>query len=101
MVRRRGQDAFHELLGLGVAVVGADAAPWLFDRTTLTNGRRFGNYGIEIDQRTAASPAGLARMQPSPAPQGSDSVNATMRAATESVVQGDRMSPASTCCCGW
>ncbi|MEZ5101269.1 MAG: DUF6605 domain-containing protein [Thermoleophilia bacterium] len=39
-------------------VVGADAAPWLFEGTTLTNGRRFGNYGIEIDQRTADSPDG-------------------------------------------
>lgn len=38
-------------------VVGANRAPWLFQGTGLHNGSRFGRYGIEIDARTAASPA--------------------------------------------
>jgi hypothetical protein len=37
-------------------VVGADRAPWAFAGTGLENGSRFGRYGIEIDQRTPASP---------------------------------------------
>jgi hypothetical protein len=40
-------------------VTGADAAPWLFRGTNLTNGTRFGNYGIEIDMRAASSPPGI------------------------------------------
>lgn len=39
-------------------VTGADAAPWLFRGTGLSNGMRFGNYGIEIDKRTPSSPPG-------------------------------------------
>jgi hypothetical protein len=37
-------------------VTGARTAPWLFAGTGLRNGDRFGNFGIEIDHRTAASP---------------------------------------------
>jgi len=47
-------------------VVGARTAPWLFAGTGLRNGSRFGTYGIEIDARTAESPAGtrvLARIE--------------------------------------
>jgi N,N-dimethylformamidase beta subunit-like, C-terminal len=46
-------------------VVGARRAPWVFRGTRLRNGTGFGHGGIEIDARTAASPAGtivLARM---------------------------------------
>ena len=39
-------------------VVGAQRAPWLFANTNLRNGSRFGNYGIEINARTRASPPG-------------------------------------------
>jgi hypothetical protein len=39
-------------------VVDESAAPWLFAHTGLGEGSRFGRYGIEIDQRTADSPAG-------------------------------------------
>jgi hypothetical protein len=39
-------------------VVGASSAPWLFAGTSLHDGSRFGNYGIEIDARTADSPPG-------------------------------------------
>jgi hypothetical protein len=35
------------------------AAPWLFAGTGLRDGSRFGLYGIEIDQRAAASPPGV------------------------------------------
>jgi hypothetical protein len=41
-------------------VTGARAAPWLFEGTGLENGDSFGNYGIEINQLTAASPPGTA-----------------------------------------
>lgn len=41
-------------------VTGARAAPWLFEGTGLRNGDSFGNYGIEINQLTAASPPGTA-----------------------------------------
>jgi hypothetical protein len=34
----------------------ADAAPWAFAGTGLTNGSTFGLYGIEIDARSPASP---------------------------------------------
>jgi hypothetical protein len=37
-------------------VTGAKTAPWLFRGTGLENGDTFGSYGIEINQRTAASP---------------------------------------------
>ena len=37
-------------------VVGASVAPWLFRGTGLHDGRRFGNFGIEIDARTGSSP---------------------------------------------
>jgi len=46
-------------------VVGAVRAPWLFVGTGLRNGDSFGHFGIEVDGRTAASPARtelLARM---------------------------------------
>ena len=46
-------------------VTGAHLAPWLFAGTGLSNGSRFGRYGIEIDARTPASPRGtlvLARI---------------------------------------
>ena len=39
-------------------VRGADAASWAFEGTGLENGSSFGRYGIELDARTAASPAG-------------------------------------------
>ena len=38
-------------------VVGAGVAPWAFEGTGLANGSTFGLYGIEIDARSAASPA--------------------------------------------
>jgi len=37
-------------------VVGADAAPWAFKDTGLSNGTGFGLYGIEIDARARTSP---------------------------------------------
>jgi hypothetical protein len=40
-------------------VTGAEHAPWLFAGTGLANGSTFGRYGIEIDARTASSPAGV------------------------------------------
>jgi hypothetical protein len=46
-------------------VTGRQFAPWLFARTGLRNGDRFGSFGIEIDARTSASPPGtrvLARI---------------------------------------
>jgi len=43
----------------GYAVTGAVTAPWAFDGTGLGNGDVFGRYGIEIDARTPASPAGI------------------------------------------
>jgi N,N-dimethylformamidase len=46
-------------------VTGADAAPWVFANTGLTNGSTFGLYGIEIDATNPASPPGtqvLARI---------------------------------------
>jgi hypothetical protein len=43
----------------GAYVVRAAAsAPWVFAGTGLSDGDRFGNYGIEIDARAASSPAG-------------------------------------------
>jgi hypothetical protein len=39
-------------------VTGAEQAPWVFEGTGLANGSAFGRYGIELDARTAASPAG-------------------------------------------
>src|SRR5262249_43678072 len=49
----------------GFVVTGASSAPWAFAGTGLRNGDTFGRYGIEIDDRTAASPPGtevLARI---------------------------------------
>jgi hypothetical protein len=46
-------------------VTGATEAPWLFAGTGLQNGSTFGRYGIEIDAKGPASPAGtivLARI---------------------------------------
>jgi hypothetical protein len=46
-------------------VTGAALAPWLFRGTGLRDGDSFGNYGIEISQRTKDSPPGtqvLARI---------------------------------------
>ncbi len=46
-------------------VAGANAAPWAFEGTGLTNGSAFGLYGIEIDSTTEHSPPGskvLARI---------------------------------------
>jgi hypothetical protein len=43
----------------GFVVTGAAAAPWAFAGTGLADGDVFGRYGIEIDARTAASPAGV------------------------------------------
>lgn len=40
-------------------VIGARATPWLFAGTGLRDGDRFGNFGIEIDARTPASPPGV------------------------------------------
>jgi hypothetical protein len=40
-------------------VAGQDVAPWAFANTGLANGATFGKYGIEIDARAAASPAGV------------------------------------------
>ncbi|HSL65074.1 MAG TPA: N,N-dimethylformamidase beta subunit family domain-containing protein, partial [Gaiellaceae bacterium] len=39
-------------------VVGAAEAPWLFAGTGLRDGDTFGRYGIEIDARSPATPAG-------------------------------------------
>jgi hypothetical protein len=41
-------------------VTDTAAAPWLFRGTGLHDGSSFGNYGIEIDARTTASPRGTA-----------------------------------------
>jgi N,N-dimethylformamidase beta subunit-like protein len=37
-------------------IVNTAAAPWLFEGTGLHDGSRVGNYGIEVDEPTAASP---------------------------------------------
>jgi hypothetical protein len=39
-------------------VTGAASAPWAFEGTGLADGSEFGRYGIELDARAAASPAG-------------------------------------------
>lgn len=39
-------------------VTGARSARWLFRGTGLSDGERFGSYGIEIDARTGDSPSG-------------------------------------------
>jgi hypothetical protein len=41
----------------GFVVAAADTAPWAFAGTGLQNGQTFGLYGIEIDARSAVSPA--------------------------------------------
>jgi hypothetical protein len=43
-------------------VTDVAAAPWLFAGTGLHDGSRFGNYGIEIDARTPASPRGTVEL---------------------------------------
>jgi hypothetical protein len=43
----------------GYTVMGAAVAPWAFEGTGLEDGDVFGRYGIEIDARTSASPAGI------------------------------------------
>ena len=43
----------------GFVVAGAGIAPWAFEGTGLRDGDAFGRYGIEIDARTADSPAGI------------------------------------------
>jgi hypothetical protein len=43
----------------GYEVTGATGAPWAFAGTGLSDGDVFGQYGIEIDARTAASPRGI------------------------------------------
>jgi hypothetical protein len=40
-------------------VTGARRAPWFFEGTGLRDGSRFGEYGIEIDQRGAHSPRNM------------------------------------------
>jgi hypothetical protein len=48
-------------------VTDAEAAPWIFTGTGLHDGSAFGTYGVEIDARSPASPAGttvLARTAP-------------------------------------
>jgi hypothetical protein len=47
-------------------VVGAAAAPWLFDGTGLVDGSTFGSYGIEVDARSAHSPAGTLLLANAP-----------------------------------
>lgn len=37
-------------------VVGSGSAPWLYAGTGLSDGSRFGRFGIEVDARTPASP---------------------------------------------
>jgi hypothetical protein len=63
---RAGQALLCQLLQLGQAaarnrpytVTGAKLARWLFAGSGLGNGSRFGNYGIEVDAPTSASPPG-------------------------------------------
>jgi len=43
----------------GYVVQAAATAPWAFAETGLSDGDRFGQYGIEIDARAASSPAGI------------------------------------------
>jgi hypothetical protein len=43
----------------GAFVVSGASAPWAFAGTGLADGDTFGRYGIEIDARAAASPAGV------------------------------------------
>jgi hypothetical protein len=40
----------------GYLVNGATIAPWAFAGTGLSNGDRFGQYGIEIDARAPSTP---------------------------------------------
>jgi hypothetical protein len=49
----------HGARQAGFVVTGAASAPWAFAGTGLEDGDAFGRYGIEIDARTAASPAGI------------------------------------------
>jgi hypothetical protein len=43
----------------GYVVRAAASAPWAFAGTGLSDGDRFGNYGIEIDARASSSPTGI------------------------------------------
>jgi N,N-dimethylformamidase beta subunit-like protein len=43
----------------GYVVRGAASAAWVFAGTGLSDGDRFGTYGIEIDARADSSPAGI------------------------------------------
>ena len=55
----------HGAVQAPFVVTGATTAPWFFANTGLENGSTFGRYGIEIDARSDASPAGttvLARI---------------------------------------
>lgn len=40
-------------------VRGTERAPWFFSRTGLDDGDRFGEFGVEVDRRTSASPRSL------------------------------------------
>jgi hypothetical protein len=40
-------------------VKGAHTAPWMFTGTGLSNGERFGRFGIEADARAPSSPSGI------------------------------------------
>ena len=48
----------HGSVLLPFVVAGVTQAQWLFAGTGLTNGSSFGNYGIEIDSTSSASPPG-------------------------------------------
>ena len=43
-------------------VTGTHREGWIFEGTGLRNGDRFGNFGIEIDARTPASPPGTRQL---------------------------------------
>ena len=58
-------------------VVDPEAAPWLFEGTGLHKGSRFGHGGIEIDERSAASPPGTTVLAAIPNAIGSHSAEMT------------------------
>jgi hypothetical protein len=50
-------DWWHGVFGMRPYVVaGARVAPWMFTGTGLSNGDRFGRFGIEVDARAPSSP---------------------------------------------
>lgn len=49
----------HRFSNAPYVVTGAALAPWLFEKTGLKNGDRFGRYGIEIDARATSSPSNV------------------------------------------